>query len=213
MADGQLGVIRRTLLALVVGFLPATGLVAATIEAPEASPFAVPLVWQQNFSGGMGFASLAMALPRRNIQPQTVAPLPVATSQMIFSLAPICGPVFSFARNSKVVSSTTLTQWRKNYISQAIEVDVVSLARAALVGAVANGSVGGVASERELPRSQARTSAATEDFGGLSFGKRCPCACKRACSGDPLARRGGVASIGGYSIPPPSRCWSLTIAT
>lgn len=122
MADGQLGVIRRTLLALVVGFLPATGLVAATIDAPEASPFAVPLVWQQNFSGGMGFASLAMALPRRNIQPQTVAPLPVATSQMIFSLAPICGPVFSFARNSKVVSSTTLTQWRKNYISQAIEV-------------------------------------------------------------------------------------------
>lgn len=122
MTGSQLGVIRRILLALVVGSLPATGLFAATIDAPEAFPSAVPLLWQQNLSGGMGFASLAMALPRRNTQPQTVAPLPVANSQMIFSLAPISGPVFSFARNSKVVTSTTLTQWRKSYITQAIEV-------------------------------------------------------------------------------------------
>lgn len=122
MTGSQVGVIRRILLALVVGFLPATGLSAATVDAPDTFPSAVPLVWQQNLSGGMGFASLAMALPRRNIQPQTIAPLPVATSQMIFSLAPICGPVFSFARNSRVVTSTTLTQWRKSYITQAIEV-------------------------------------------------------------------------------------------
>lgn len=122
MTGGQLGVIRRILLALVVGAVPATGLFAATIDAPETFPTAVPFVWHQNLSGGMGFASLAMALPRRNMQPQIVAPSPVATAQMIFSLAPICGPVFSFARNSKVVSSTTLTQWRKSYITQAIEV-------------------------------------------------------------------------------------------
>ncbi len=122
MTHGQVGVIRRILLALVVGSLPATGMFAATIDAPEAFPSAAPLVWQQNLTGGMGFASLALALPRRNIQPQIIAPLPSATSQMIFSLAPVCGPVFSFARNSKVVSSTTLTQWRKSYIIQAIEV-------------------------------------------------------------------------------------------
>lgn len=127
MAIGQIGTFRRILLALVVGFGPTTTSVAATVDAPDTVFPGVPFAWQQNLSGGMGLASLAMEFQDRHILRPLVAQLPVTASQLTFSLSPVWGPVFSYVRNGRVVSSTTPMQWRKNYVRQSFEVTSFNL--------------------------------------------------------------------------------------
>ncbi len=128
MSAPQTGIIPEIFLALVVGLSSATGSSAATVGAHETPISGWPTVWQQNLSGGMGLASLAMSLPHRQTQPQIIAPLPGKVAQLTFSLAPTGGAIFSFARNGKVVTSTLPTPWHKSYIRQAVEVTSFHLA-------------------------------------------------------------------------------------